>query len=406
MPCRICHNPNLQEFLSLGVTPLANNFLRKEDLGKPEPKFPLALCFCVQCKLVQLSHTVDPEQMFRHYVYVTSTTKTFQQHFGKMAEHLTERFCLGKGSLAVDIGSNDGLLLKGFQKHGVQVMGIEPATNIAQMANAAGVDTINNFFNAQTAAEIVQRKGHADVITANNVFAHIGDIHAVAEHVKALLKPTGIFVIEIQYFGDTMRDMTFDNVYHEHLSYFTLTSLQQFFHSVGMQIFDVQHVDSHGGSLRVFIQRAHGPHAVSAAVAALRAEEQRSGINELPTYQCFAQRVYETKQKFVETVLALKREGKRIAGYGAPAKASTLLNFCQLTAHHLDYIVEDNPLKQGLYQPGTHIPVVDSEHLTAHLPDYLIILAWNFAPEILAKVKPLMDQGMKCIVPLPELRMM
>lgn len=405
MNCRICHNPNLQEFLSLGTTPLANNFLRKEDLSKPEPKFPLALCFCDTCKLVQLSHTVDPEQMFRHYVYVTSTTKTFQVHFGKMADHLAERFQLGPQSLAVDIGSNDGLLLKGFQQHGVQVFGVEPATNIAEMAQQVGVDTISQFFGPAAVAAIIARKGHADIITANNVFAHIGDIHAVAENVKQLLKPTGVFIIEIQYFGDTMRDMTFDNVYHEHLSYFTLTSLQHFFQRVGMHIFDVQHVDSHGGSLRVFIQKAHGPHAVAEVVAHTLEKEQHFGVNDFSPYQKFAQKVYETKQKVVETILALKRDGKRIAGYGAPAKASTLLNFCELTAKHLDYIVEDNPLKQGLHQPGTHIPIVDREHLDAHLPDYLIILAWNFAPEILAKVKPLMDQGMKCIVPLPELRM-
>ena len=404
MPCRICKNPHLKEFLSLGINPLANNFLRKEDFTKPEPKFPLMLCFCDTCKLVQLSHVVDPEQMFKNYVYVTSTTKTFQVHFGKMADHLTERFKLGSQSLVVDIGSNDGLLLKGFQNHGVKVFGVEPATNLAKMAQEAGVDTLNEFFGPAAVAEIIKRKGHADILTANNVFAHIGNIHAVAENAKAVLKPTGVFVIEIQYFGDTMKDMTFDNVYHEHLSYFTLTALQHFFHGVGMQIFDVQHVDSHGGSLRVFIQKAGSPHPVTEAVAHTLEKEQHFGVNDFSTYQRFAQQVYETKQKLVETVLALKRDGKRLAGYGAPAKASTLLNFCELTAHHLDYIVEDNPLKQGLYQPGTHIPIVDSNHLAAHLPDYLLILAWNFAPEILAKVKPLTDKGMKCIVPLPELK--
>ena len=321
-----------------------------------------------------------------------------------MADHLIERLQLNPSSLAVDIGSNDGLLLKGFQKHGVQVMGIEPAGNIAQMANAAGVDTLNSFFTAAAVSEIIQRKSHADLITANNVFAHIGDIHAVAENVKHLLKPNGIFVIEVQYFGDTMKDMTFDNVYHEHLSYFTLTSLQHFFAMVGMHIFDVAHVDSHGGSLRVFVQLAHGMQPISPAVLRLLEQEQHGGISLFTTYQQFATRVYETKQKLVERILEIRQQGKRIAGYGAPAKASTLLNFCEFTTHHLAYIVEDNPLKQGLYQPGTHIPVVPPARLQEAPPEYLLILAWNFAAEIMEKIRPLVKEGMKGIIPLPHLR--
>ena len=262
MKCRICYNSNLNKFLSLGKSPLANSFLSKEQLEHEEKSFPLETAFCDRCKLVQLTYVVPPEIMFKHYVYVSSTSNTFKKHFSKMAEDISKQFNLTGQSLAVDIGSNDGILLKGFKNAGVQIIGVEPATNIAKIAQESGIETINSFFNENTANEIIERKGHADIITAANVFAHVNDINDFVKNVKLLLKKDGIFVIEVQYLVDTIEKMTFDNIYHEHLSYYSLTSLMYFFKKHCMHVFNAQRVDSHGGSLRVFIKRDEGKHEV------------------------------------------------------------------------------------------------------------------------------------------------
>ena len=387
MKCRICGNENLKEFLSLGKTPLANSFLSEKELDKEENAFPLELCFCGNCKLVQLTHVVPPEMMFKNYVYVSSTTNTFKVHFARMAEEISNFLGLDEGSLAVDIGSNDGILLRGYKKFGVQTIGVEPAANVARIAEQGGIETINDFFNESAVEEIVRRKGHADVATATNVFAHVNDIDNFAKNVKSLLKPSGIFVIEVQYFADTIEKMTFDNVYHEHLSYFTLAPLVYFFRKHGMEVFNAQRVDSHGGSLRVFIKKAGGRFRINDSVSEMLEYENRLGVNDFELYRQFGSKVYETKKKLVSYIKSIKNEGKSIAGYGAPAKGNTLLNFCQIGNESIDYIVEDNPLKIGLFTPGTHIPVVSPEFLDKKKPDYILILAWNFANEILGKTK-------------------
>ncbi len=403
MKCRTCSNTDLKKFLSLGTTPLANNFLTEQQLQQEE-RFPLELCFCDTCKLVQLSHVVPPEVMFKNYVYVTSTTNTFKVHFTAMAKELTDEFKLQKTSLAVDIGSNDGLLLKGFQQWGVQTIGVEPAGNIAVIAEKDGVETINDFFNEAAVRQIIARKGHADIITANNVFAHINDISDVIRNVDLLLKPEGVFVIEIQYLGDMIEKMTFDNVYHEHLSYFTLTSLEQFCKRHQMEIFKVKRVDSHGGSLRVFMKRPQSLRSIDASVKDLWGYEQRLGVNDFNTYRTFAEKVYGTKEKFVGFMKRIKSEGKTVYGYGAPAKGNTLLNFCDIGKDYITYVIDDNPLKQNLFTPGTHILVVSSKILDEKKPDYVLILAWNFADEILKKTQKYAAQGVRFIVPLPEPR--
>ncbi len=402
MKCRICKNEKLKTFLSLGTTPLANSFLSKEDLKKEEKRFPLELCFCDNCKLVQLTFIVPSEDMFSNYVYLSSTTKTFQKHFSEMAEHITKSFSLSKNSLAVDIGSNDGILLKGFQKSDVQVIGVEPAANVAKIAEENGVETINDFFNEKVVDEIIKRKGKADVVTATNVFAHIDDIDSVVENVKSLRKDEGIYVIEIQYFADTIETMTFDNVYHEHMSYYTLSSLDFFFKKHNMKVFIVERVPTHGGSLRVFAAKNGSKHKVHESIKKLLDYEKSIGIDDFETYRKFGQEVYGVRDKLVDYIKNIKKQNKSIAAYGAPAKGNTLLNFCNIGKNYIEYIVEDNPLKQGLYAPGTHIPVVSSKMLDENLPDYILILAWNFADEILEKTKRYRENGVKFIVPLPK----
>ena len=401
MKCRICKS-DLIKFLSLGSMPLANSFLPKEDINKEEKSFPLETCFCQKCKLVQLSYVVDPGIMFRNYVYVSSTTKTLQLHFKKMAEEIAKEFGLNKNSLAVDIGSNDGVLLKPFKELGIQTIGIEPAANIAKIAEQNGIETINDFFSNDVVKRIVEKKGNADVITAANVFAHISDINSVVENVKVLLKKDGIFVIEVQYLMDTIEKMTFDNIYHEHLYYYTLTSLINFFKKHDMEVFDVKRVEPHGGSLRVFIKREEDKHKIKDSTNKILDYEKKMGVESIDLYKKFADNVYSVKEKLVAYIKDIKKRGKTIAAYGAPAKGNTLLNFCSIGADYIDYIVEDNQLKIGLYTPGTHIPVVGSKTLDDKTPDYMLILAWNFAKEILEKTKKYAEQGVKFIVPLPE----
>jgi len=351
---------------------------------------------------VQLTFIVPSEDMFSNYVYLSSTTKTFQKHFSEMAEHITKSFSLSENSLAVDIGSNDGILLKGFQTSNVQVIGVEPAANVAKIAEENGVETINDFFNENVVNEIIKRKGKADVVTATNVFAHIDDIDSVVENVKSLLKDEGIYVIEIQYFADTIETMTFDNVYHEHMSYYTLSSLDFFFNKHDMQAFRVERVATHGGSLRVFAAKKSSKHKVHESIKKLLDYEKSIGIDDFETYRKFGQEVYGVRDKLVDYIKNIKKQNKKIAAYGAPAKGNTLLNFCNIGKDYIEYIVEDNPLKQGLYAPGTHIPVVSSKMLDENLPDYILILAWNFADEILEKTKKYREKGVKFIVPLPK----
>ncbi|MBU89927.1 SAM-dependent methyltransferase [Candidatus Woesearchaeota archaeon] len=402
MICRICRNEAIKVFLSLGKSPLANSFLSKEELENKENTYPLELAFCDNCKLVQLTYVVPPELMFKNYIYVSSTSNTFKIHFSKMARDICNCFNLNNGSLVVDIGSNDGLLLKNFQKLGIQTMGIEPAANLVKIAEQDGIETINGFFNNDAVKRVIGKKGHADVVTANNVFAHIDDIDNVTDNVKTLLKEDGIFVIEVQYLVDTMEKMTFDNVYHEHLSYYTLTSLSYFFKKHRMEIFDVQRVDSHGGSLRVFIKKSEGNHEIHKEVEETLEYEKGIGINDIEIYKNFSNKVYHVKERLVSYIRDIKAQKKSIAGYGAPAKSTTLLNFCNIGRDFIDYIVDDNPLKIGLYSPGTHIPVVSSSMLEKKRPDYILILAWNFAEEILKKTGKYADQGVKFIIPLPE----
>lgn len=401
MNCRICENNKLITFLSLCHSPPANNLVKKEDFSNEE-SFPLELCFCKKCKLCQLSYIVPAEKMFKNYLYVSSTTKSLRIHFLEMAKTLTLKFNLDSDSIAVDIGSNDGVLLKGFKDVGIYSIGVEPAKNIAKIANENGLETINDFFNEDTVNKVIKLKGKADIITGSNVFAHIDDIKSVIRNVKTLLNDNGVFVIEIQYIVDTIEKLTFDNIYHEHLSYFSLTSLKNLFESEGMVIFDVEKVDTHGGSLRVYTQKISGRNAILNSVNDLIKYEDYIGISNLKIYREFAEKVMNTKRVIITYLRDIKERNKLISGYGAPAKATTLLNFLEIGTEYIEYIVDDNPLKIGFFTPGTHIPIVSSEFLTKRKTDYLFILAWNYAKEILEKHKRLKEEGVKFIIPIPK----
>lgn len=402
--CRYCKNPLAPAFLELGAVALANSYVRPEDAGLEEFKCPLSLTWCSQCGLVQLTHVVPPDLMFKNYLYVSSTTKTFRDHFAEYAVRVKMRTAKKEKPLAVDIGSNDGLLLACYQNEGMRAVGVDPAENLSEAANANGLVTINRYFDAESVKIIKERFGPADAVSANNVFAHIDDIASVCRNVSALLDEKGIFTIEFPYLVTMLDELLFDMIYHEHLSYIGVNSLSFVLNRFGFQIFDVEKVASHGGSLRVFAQKKDGGRPVEAIVGQLLREEREKGLLEAGVYQAFARNVMEIKSGFMKQVSAIEKSGKSLCGYGAPAKASTLINFYGLTEKDIQYVVDDNPLKQGYWVPGAKIPIVPSARLFEKPADYVIIFAWNFAKEILQKIGHLREKGVDFLVPVGKLK--
>ncbi len=400
--CRYCDTPLEGPFLDFGSQPLANNLPRKTDAAKSELHCPLAVVKCPKCHLVQLTHSVPAHLIFDEYLYVSSTTKTFQTHFAEYAMDVKSRLPKKDRPLVVDIGSNDGLLVSCYDKAGMRGVGVEPAKNLALDANKRGVITLNRYFDEEIVREIVAEYGKADAISANNVFAHIDNIQSVVRNVRELLSDEGFFVIEFAYLVTMIEKMFFDMIYHEHICYIGVTALGFLMERFEMEIFDITEIGTHGGSLRVFIQKKGGPYRQAAIVSRFLREEKEKGCLDAKTYQDFAFRVMSFKEKLNRMVATLRKQGKTISGYGAPAKASTIINFCKLTPREIDYIVDDNPLKQGRLIPGRKIPIVTSAHLSEHPTDYILIFAWNFAEEIISKIEPLRAHGVKIIIPFPE----
>jgi SAM-dependent methyltransferase len=400
--CRLCAGRKLARFLSLGPQPLANSFVKPRDAGRDEPFFPLDVRLCESCGLVQLADVVEPELMFKDYLYVSSTSPVFVAHFEKFAGDVWKALDLQEDDLVVDVGSNDGILLKPFQALGAQALGVDPAENVARMATEAGVDTLCAFFGPDAARAIVDMKGRAKAVTACNVFAHVDDLDGFLEGLDALLDDDGVFMPEFPYLVDFFEKNLFDTVYHEHLSYLALKPLVPFFEKRGFEVFDAWRVGSHGGSLRLFVQRKGGNRPVSKAVGELLALEDKLGLSKLAPWKAFAERVERNKDALVALLLRLKEERRSILGYGAPAKGNTLLNYFRIGPGLVDAIVDDSPLKQGLLTPGTHIPVVAPSEIEARKPDYILILAWNFAEPIMKKLAPYAASGGKFIVPVPE----
>lgn len=400
--CRVCNNEGLRKFLKLGPTPPANSLLKQEELQLKEPFYPLDIYFCPKCGLVQLRDVVSPEILFKDYVYLTGMSKTMEQHFHLLAVEVANNFNLGKEDLVVDIGSNDGTLLKGFKKLGTRTLGIEPATNVALIAERGGIETLNDFFSVELAKYIIEKKGHARVIAGTNVFAHINDLNEILHAVKNLLTSDGIFIIEVPYLVDLLSKTEFDTMYHEHLSYFSLRPLVTLFKKFNMELFSVKRISVHGGSIRCYARRS--PSTMQNSVYQLLSTEEDLKLNSFDTYLEFSARVRKIRLQLTSLLKRLKRGGHRIIGYGATAKGNTLLNYCKIGTDILEYIVDNTPFKQGLYTPGMHVPVVPSDRIIIDLPEYTLLLAWNYLDEISRKEQRYMELGGKFIVPIPEPR--
>lgn len=399
--CRVCKSVQLDKVLSFGPTPLANAFLTKKELDFPEAFYPLDLYLCNLCGLLQLGHVVSPHILFKNYVYVSSTSSVFVNHFKEFAREISSQFNLNKNSLVVDIGSNDGILLKPFKEIGMRVIGIEPASRIAKIARRKGIETIEKFFSEDLANKILDSKGAAKIITATNVFAHINDLDEILKGVDRLMEENGIYIIEVPYLVDFLEKRYFDLVYHEHLSYWAVSPLVKLFNRFNMTIFDVQKVNSHGGSMRVFVKKNKGNFKIEKSVSEFLKLERKMKLNKAKTYIDFGKLILQNKMELTTLLIKIKLSDKKIIGYGAPAKGNTLLNYFKIGSEILDYIIDDSALKQGLYTPGTHIPVVPPKILDKDKPDYILILAWNFARSIIVKYQSFMQGGGKFIIPVP-----
>lgn len=389
--------------LELAPTPPANAFVSKEDLNKPQPCFPLDVFYCQDCTHAQLLDIVDPAVLFENYVYVSGTSPSFVAHFESYAKSVLEQFMPAQGSLVVDIGSNDGTLLRFFQKAEMKVLGIDPAKNIAEQATKNGIETMAAFFNPQLAKEIRASHGPASVITANNVFAHIDNLEGVVEGIRTLLALDGIFVFEVSYLVDVFEKTLFDTIYHEHLDYHSVKPLIPFFKRLGMELIEAQRVSSHGGSLRGIAQLKGGPHKVGQSVQQAIAMEEKLGLHRAGTFRQFGDNINSLKTDLGKLLRELKASGKKIAGFGAPAKATTLMYHFGIGPDLIDFIAEDSPLKQNLFTPGSHIPVLPRTAIDERKPDYILILAWNFAGPIIKSLRPYTDTGGHLIVPIPKL---
>ena len=402
--CRLCNKTNLKLAFSLEPTPPANAFVDKQKISINQDCYPLDVFFCKDCKHVQLLDVVDSKILFEDYVYVSGTSPVFVKHFEEYANFLIENYLQNKKSLVIDIGSNDGTLLSFFKEKGVKVLGVDPAKEISSKANSNGIETLNNFFTFEFSKLIQKKYGRAEIITANNVFAHVNDMKDLINGIKNLLAPNGIFVFEVSYLVDVIQKNLFDTIYHEHLSYHSVIPLIKFFNDNGMELIEVVRVDSHGGSLRGIVQMKDGIRKIGDSVKHSTDLEKEIKIDQFETYVKFFHKINEEKNELHKLLQRLKNDKKSIVGFGAPAKATTFLYHFSIKPEIIDYIIDDSPLKQGLFTPGMHIPVYSSEKLYEKNPDYVIILAWNFAESIMKRHQKIKDLGTHFIIPLPKLR--
>lgn len=400
--CRICGSARRTVVLSLGSTPLANALITSDRLGEPEDRFPLDLAFCPDCSLVQILETVPPDRLFRDYAYFSSYSDTMLRHAKAIAQRLIAERGLNGRSLVVEIASNDGYLLQFFQEAGIPVLGIEPARNIASVACRRGVPTLDEFFGEQLAQQLAGERRAADVIIGNNVLAHISDLNGFVRGVACLVTEDGIAQFEVPYVRDLIDNCEFDTIYHEHLCYYSLTALQALFMRHDLRVVDCERIAIHGGSLRVQAARAGAAQATAPRVSALLDEERSWGVSQLEPYAMFGARVRTLGDKLRALLYDLRRGGRRLAAYGAAAKGSTLLNCFGIGADMIDFVADRSPHKQGRYMPGVRIPIVSPEQLLEQMPDYTLLLTWNFADEILSQQAEYIRRGGRFILPVPE----
>lgn len=400
--CRGCGNDRLNMFLPLGPTPLANSFLKSETEFTGEQSFPLDVYFCESCYLVQLLDVIDPELLFRDYIYVTGTSDTIAIHNKAYAETVVDFLNLRSSDLVIEVASNDGSLLSCFQNHHVKTLGIDPAVNIVKKARARGVESIAEFFNLNLATNVRRSHGPAKAIIGNNVLAHVDETQDFLSGAECLLTDDGMLIVEVPYLGELLDHLEYDTVYHEHLCYFSISALMRLFEIAKLRIVRVDHVSVHGGSIRVYggKQSTYPDHAPE--VTALAKKEKDAGMVDLSSYIEFNKKVKANREAIVSLLKELRGDGKKVVGYGAPAKGNTLLNYCGIGTDLLDYTVDKNPMKVGLYTPGMHIPVLPAAKLLEDQPDYVMILAWNFAEEIMQQQREYQRRGGKFIIPIPH----
>jgi len=399
--CRMCESTKLYEFLDLGFMPPADGILNKEEINYPEIFFPLKVAQCGDCGLTQLTYAVNPEILYgEKYSYESSITETGKKHFFDMADSICKRFNL-QNSLVVDIGSNVGVLLEGFKKNGLRVLGIDAAPKIVEIANRRGIETWKAFINPEVARRVVNERGKAKIVIGTNVFAHIDDKKGLIESLKILLEDDGIFVIEAPYFVDLIDNVEYDTIYLDHLEYLSVKPLVNFFDKNNMEVFDVERYEIHGKSIRIFVGKK-GVRTISENIANLLRLEEEKGIYKKKVLEDFSKKVREHKKEFVNMLMELKKQGKKIIGITAPAKGNTILNYCKIDGNIIDYMTEKSKLKPGHYTPGMHIPIVEEETVLDDKVDYGIIFAWNFAQEIIQKIGSLREKGVKFIIPLPR----
>jgi 2-polyprenyl-3-methyl-5-hydroxy-6-metoxy-1,4-benzoquinol methylase len=401
--CRSCGDALRHTFLDLGMSPLANSYLKPVQRTQMEPFYPLRVHVCARCFLVQLEEYESPDKIFSDYAYFSSYSDSWLRHAEGYADRVVKRFGLNHESQVVEIASNDGYLLQYFVARGVPVLGIEPAANVARAAVEKGIPTVVKFFGEEYARQLVAERNQADLIIGNNVLAHVPRLNDFVSGLRILLKPRGVITLEFPHLMRLMAENQFDTIYHEHFSYFSLLAVEKVFAAHRLTLFDVEELVTHGGSLRIYVCH-EGKQPRSPHVADLRAQEESFGLARLDHYAAFAEQVKETKRKLLEFLIAAKCEGKSIAGYGAAAKGNTLLNYCGIRTDFLDYTVDRSPHKQGLFLPGTHIPIYHPDRIRETKPDYLLLLPWNLREEIMEQMSHIREWGGLFLVPIPEVK--
>jgi len=403
--CRLCGASLLYTLVDLGMSPLCESYVTKERLNRAETFYPLHVYVCDRCFLAQLEEYVAADEIFTEYAYFSSYSDSWVEHARRYAGMVVKRFGFGPHSRVVELASNDGYLLQHFLPLGIPVLGVEPAANIAKAAVAKGIPTLVQFFNTASAKKMVDQGTQADLLIGNNVLAQVPELNDFTAGMKLLLKPDGVITLEFPHILELIRQNQFDTIYHEHFSYFSLHAVERLFDRHGIVLFDVELLPTHGGSLRIYGRHEEDTtKPVTAAVGSLKAAESAAGLEDLDAYASFGERVKETKRRILEFLIAARRQGKQVVGYGAPGKGNTLLNYCGIRTDFLDYTVDRNPYKQGKFLPGTRIPILAPEKIRETRPDYVLILPWNLKDEIMDQLAYIREWGGRFVVPIPELQ--